>query len=177
MVEPHPYVNHVEWDGVDGAIGSAGMVCMNLIVFAYPLSVSFSGIHMLEIADESGTGPHSGYFDDPVLGPPWSHSSGAGAGMWSVVLENNSWTGDRAGMSRAIQSPWTDGWKEWPIPIGWGTYDASLGKYVIKGECHPVPTSQRFEIDASGNVTIRKFSRWIKRAPDNKVWLDGTRVR
>ena len=39
-----------------------------------------------------------------------------------------------------------------------------------------LPTIQRFEIDSQGSVTIRKFSHSIRRAIDNKVWLDGVRV-
>ena len=46
----------------------------------------------------------------------------------------------------------------------------------LVGQCAPNPTTQRFEIDANGTVTVRKFAHWIRRAVDGKIWLDGQRV-
>ena len=75
---------------------------------------------------------------------------------------------DRAGTAKVYPAPWSSGWKEWDIPIGWSD---RIGE--IKGRSRPNSEIERFEIDQSGAVTIRKFGHWIKRAPNNRVWVDG----
>ena len=147
---------------------------MNLVVALYPMTVSFCGIYMQEIPDEDENCPRSGYFANGEIGRPWSHTAGAGAGIWTCVSSGNIWTGDRVGTGRTFPPPWSDGWKEWDIPVGWGTYEG--GEYRIKGTSQTCPTTQRFEIDSQGTVTICKFSHSIRRTIDNKIWLDGVLV-
>ena len=95
----------------------------------------------------------------------------AGAGEWFLVTQRNEWTHDRAGTAKVSPAPWSSGWKEWDIPIGWSD---RIGE--IKGRSRPNSEIERFEIDQSGAVTIRKFGHWINRAPNNRVWVDGRRV-
>ena len=147
---------------------------MRIEVVVDPMFVSFVGLYMAELPDESGSCPHGGYFNSPEYGLPWSHSSAVGAGAWLNVRSGNQWAVDYAGTLQTYPQPWSFGWKEWEIPVGWGTFDGE--QYVTKGQCSPMPTTQRFEIDADGNVTIRKYSHWIKRSPDGRIWVDGIRV-
>ena len=174
ICEPQPRAIYAEWNGELGTNGCAGQVGMNLVVAVYPMTVSFFGIYMEEIPDEAENCPRFGYFSNAEIGRPWSHTTGAGAGIWTCVNSGNIWTGDRVGTGRVFPAPWSDGWKEWDIPIGWGAYES--GAYRVKGTCQPSPTTQRFEIDSQGAVTIRKFSHSVKRTIDNKVWLDDVRV-
>ena len=67
-----------------------------------------------------------------------------------------------------IQPPWSSGWKVWSIPVGWGD-----GLLQLRGQVLPAPTTQRFEIDGNGVMSIRKYGHEIIRAPDNRVWVDG----
>ena len=171
---PEPKAIHAEWNGGVGTNGCSGQVGMSLVVALYPMTVSFCGIYMQEIPDEDENCPRSGYFANGEIGRPWSHTAGAGAGIWTCVSSGNIWTGDRVGTGRTFPPPWSDGWKEWDIPVGWGTYEG--GGYRIKGTSQTCPTTQRFEIDSQGTVTIRKFSHSIRRTIDNKIWLDGVLV-
>ena len=171
VYEPVARASSASWDGAAGTNGIAGTLGMNLEIHVYPMSVSFCGVWMVEIPDESGCCPREGYFANPLPGMPWSHTAGAGAGIWSIVKQGNEWTHDRAGAGGSFPQPWSHGWLEWDIPVGWGEMRDEL-----VGQCAPNPTTQRFEIDANGTVTVRKFAHWIRRAVDGKIWLDGQRV-
>ena len=171
VFDPIPLVADAWWNGVEGTNGTAGTVVMNMELLLAPLTVSFMSIWVVEIPDEAEACPHSGYFDNPIYGRPWSHTTGAGAGEWFLVTQRNEWTHDRAGTAKVYPAPWSSGWKEWDIPIGWSD---RIGE--VKGRNRPNSEIERFEIDESGVVTIRKFGHWIKRAPNNHVWVDGRRV-
>ena len=144
---------------------------MNMELLMYPLYVSFCGIWAEEIPDELETCPKSGYYADPTVGKPWSHTTAAGAGKWREISAYNEWTHDKAGTRASYPMPWRAGWKEWDIPVGWGQYRGEL-----LGRCVPDPTTQRFDIEANGTVTVRKFGHWIKRNTSCDVWVDGNKV-
>ena len=167
-VEPVVVCRAAEWDGVVGTNGVAGNVLMMLHMFIEPTYVSFAGLYMEEIPDDT-LGGHDGYFDDQSKGGPWSHTQAAGAGVWEPVQANGYWTTDHAAVKEYVR-PWSNGWKVWNIPIGWGLIGS------LKGRIQPNPTVQRFEITEGGTVTIQKHGHTIIRATDNKVWLDGNRV-
>ena len=171
VFEPTPLAVDVWWNGIQGANGTAGTIAMNIELLLAPLTVSFMGIWVVEIPDETEECPHFGYFSNPTYGRPWSHTASAGAGEWFLVSRRNEWTHDRAGTARVYPAPWSSGWKEWDIPIGWSDRIDE-----IKGRSRPNSHVQRFEIDESGAVTIRKFGHWIMRKTNNKVWVDGKRV-
>ena len=79
-----------------------------------------------------------------------------------------SWMMDRVCRVRAYPRPWSNGWKEWRIPVGWGDYCRE-----VKGTMSPDPTTQKFTIDSEGTATIRKYNHEIKRTIDNHIWIDG----
>ena len=165
---PIPTPVSAVWNCVSGTVGTAGNVTMLIEMEVEPKTVSFLGVFMVEIPDESNNCGRHGYFADPTNGPPWSHSELAGAGDWIQVKSQGRWCADRVGMSRTLPAPWSNGWKEWNIPTGWG--DAL---YQLRGQVNPMPTKQRFDIDAAGTLSIRKYGHEIIRAVDNRVWVDG----
>ena len=171
VFEPTPLAVDAWWNGIQGTNGTAGTIAMNIELLLAPLTVSFMSIWVVEIPDETEECPHFGYFNNPTYGRPWSHTASAGAGEWFLVSRRNEWTHDRAGTARVYPAPWSSGWKEWNIPIGWSDRIDE-----IKGRSRPNSHVQRFEIDESGAVTIRKFGHWIMRKTNNKVWVDGKRV-
>ena len=166
---PIPTPVGAEWNGVAGSVGTAGNVTMLIEMEVEPKMVSFLGVFMVEVPDESNNCTRQGYFADATNGPPWSHSEAAGAGDWIQVKSQGRWCADRAGMSRTLPAPWSSGWKEWNIPVGWGD-----GLRQLRGEVNPMPTKQRFELDATGTLSIIKYGHEIIRAVDNRVWVDGT---
>ncbi len=171
VFEPTPLAVDAWWDGIQGTNGTAGTVVMNVELLLAPLTVSFMSIWVVEIPDEAEGCPHFGYFDNPTYGRPWSHTTGAGAGEWFLVSRHNEWTHDRVGTAKVYPAPWSSGWKEWDIPIGWSDRIDE-----VKGRSRPNSQVERFEIDESGEVTISKFGHWIKRKTNNHVWVDGRRV-
>ena len=168
VLEPVVSCRNVEWSGDIGTNGVAGNIMMRLDLYIEPTTVSFAGLAMEEVPTDIGLG-HGGYFDDQTKGGLWSHTQAAGAGHWDVVQTNAYWTTDHPQVISYAQ-PWCDGWKEWKIPVGWGIFG------TVKGVIDPDPTTQRFEITEGGDVTIFKYNHSIKRAIDNKVWVDGSRV-
>ncbi|MBR3923886.1 MAG: hypothetical protein IKJ45_12285, partial [Kiritimatiellae bacterium] len=168
VLAPIPTVVNAYWNGVTGTVGTAGNMSMIIELEVCPKTVSFLGIYMEEIPDESNNCGREGYFADPTNGPPWSHSFAAGAGRWSQIKSQGRWCADGVGTDRMIQPPWSSGWKVWSIPVGWGD-----GLLQLRGQVLPAPTTQRFEIDGNGVMSIRKYGHEIIRAPDNRVWVDG----
>jgi hypothetical protein len=162
------------WDGVVGQAGVAGDVTMELPLYVEPTNVSFEGLPIQEIIDDSQSGYHDGYFDDRTKGGSWSHDYASGAGDWHVVSTNGYWFTDRAGVrgNPSYVQPWINGRKEWAIPVGWST---PLGMEAV-GSISPNPTTQTFIIDTNGTVRVLKYGHEIKRSTDGKVWLDGLRV-
>lgn len=158
-----------EWDGVEGTQGVAGQVTLVTHLYVEPRYVSFKDLEMQEVPDEDEehTNGHDGYFNDQVKGGAWTHTVAAGAGHWIPVHTNGYWCSDRAG-ANIYQEPWTNGWKEWRIPVGWGVPGDNK-----KNVTPDPPTTQRFTITTNGTVTIRKYGHEVKRAINNRVWLDG----
>jgi len=171
VVVPSVVCRGAEWDGVSGTVGRAGDVCMRLALYVEPLYVSFEGLPMQEIVDDSQSGCHDGYFDDQSKGGSWSHDYASGAGDWHIVSSNAYWFTDNAGVVEYVR-PWRDGQKTWAIPIGWSRpWNRTLEAQIV-----PNPTTQEFQIDTDGTVSVRKYNHEIRRSVDNHVWLDGVRV-
>ena len=131
--------------------GEAGWLVLHLDFHVGPSYVSFQGIDFMEIPDESGNCPHGGYYNDVTKGGYLSHCAGAGAGEWNRVDANGFWCHDKAGHAGRYEQPWSDGWKEWPIPIGWGSNRTLQGQFDVP------PTTQKFMLTSDGTFTIRKF--------------------
>ena len=87
---------------------------------------------------------------------------------WEPVRSGSYWTTDHA-QAGSYPQPWTNGWKEWRIPVGWGIAG------TVKGVVVPDPTVQRFEITETGTVTVRKYQHEIQRNVANAILLDGVR--
>lgn len=131
--------------------GEAGMLLLHLDFNVGPSYVSFWGIDFMEIPDESGNCPHEGYYNDVTRGGYLSHCSLAGAGKWNRVDENGFWCHDKAGQAGRYERPWSNGWKEWPIPIGWGS------NLILLAQFDEPPTTQKFTLTSDGTFTFRKF--------------------
>lgn len=152
--EPHVICRYAVWDGNWGTYGIAGNVGMNLALFVEPSYVSFEGLYMAEIPDDTPR-QHWGYFDDTTKGGPWSHTAAAGAGHWSAVGSGGYWTMDAAGVRQYV-SPWSDGGKAWEIPVGWGNPG------VERGRISPNPTQQEFSMMPRHlNDMRRSTARWL----------------
>ena len=132
-------------------IGEAGWLILHLDFYVGPSYVSFYGVDFQEIPDESGNCPHGGYYNDISKGGWLSHCEAAGAGVWNLVNENGRWCRDKAGVGRGYERPWSDGWKEWPIPIGWGSNRILMAQFAIP------PTTQKFTLTSDGTFSIRKL--------------------
>ena len=131
--------------------GEAGWLLLHMDFLVGPFYVSFMGVDFMEIPDESGNCPHSGYYNDVTKGGYLSHCALAGAGEWNRVNGSGYWCRDKAGRAGWYEAPWSDGWKEWPIPIGWGMNQILLGQFDAP------PTTQKFTLSSNGTFTIRKF--------------------
>ena len=166
VIEPTVVCQSAEWDGVEGTQGVAGQVTLVTHLHVMPRHVSFEDLEMQEVPTTQGNG-HDGYFNDQTKGGSWSHTAAAGAGHWIPVHTNGYWCSDRAG-ANIYQKPWTNGWKEWRIPVDWG----QPGVWSKNVTPDP-PTIQRFEITSNGTVTVRKYEHEVKRSTNNKVWRDG----
>ena len=168
VVEPRIVCREAIWNGVLGTVGCAGQLQMNLFLYVMPTNVSFDGIFLVEIpVDEPCR--RDGYFrgtDTNKVGA-LSHNVDAGAGRW-LQVHGSEWTMDAVGRRTAYPPPWSDGWKEWDIPVGWG--DAL---HVLKGRFVPDPTSQLFTLDAEGTASIIKYGHVIERRTNNVVYVDG----
>ena len=59
--------------------------------------------------------------------------------------------------------PWSEGWKEWPIPVGWGVGEALWAQFDTP------PTTQRFSLTSDGVFTIRKYGFEATRDTTNHI--------
>lgn len=150
--------------------GEAGLLLMVFDSFVFPRHVSFQGVEMTEIADESGNCPHSGYYDDVVKGGPLSHSAATGAGSFVEVDACGQWGSDECGRGSRYEGPWSNGWKEWQIPVGWGVAGRLMGRLSEN------PTTQRFSLSADGKFGIAKYQFFAERDIHNNVWTNGIRM-
>lgn len=174
VVEPviearNPRVNAESWY-VSPVIGEAGHLLLYLDLYATPLHVSFEGVQMREVPDESQSCPHQGYYDDRSKGGNWSHTASDGAGGWYTVSSSGYVMSDKAGRRTSYQEPWTSGWKEWDIPMEWGEGG------VVQVPFNPNPTTQRFELQSDGFFTIRKHGHYAERNVLGLKWCDGELV-
>ena len=132
--------------------GEAGWLLLHLDLYVGPSYVSFYGLDFQEIPDESGNCPHDGYYNDVAKGGWLSHCAAAGAGTWHRIFSNDGYLcSDKAGRGGRYEKPWIDGWKEWPIPIGWGINEMRWAQF------DEPPTTQKFTLTPNGTFTIRKF--------------------
>ena len=132
--------------------GEAGWLLLHLDLYVGPSYVSFYGLDFQEIPDESGNCPHDGYYNDVAKGGWLSHCAAAGAGTWHRIFSNDGYLcSDKAGRGGRYEKPWIDGWKEWPIPIGWGINE------MLWAQFDEPPTTQKFTLTPNGTFTIRKF--------------------
>ena len=138
-------------ENLNVVVGEAGWLLLHLDLHVGPSYVSFQGIDFMEIPDESGNCPHGGYYNDVTKGGYLSHCAAAGAGEWNRVDASGFWCYDKAGHAGRYEQPWLDGWKEWPIPIGWGSNRILLGQFDVP------PTTQKFSLTSNGVFSIRKF--------------------
>ena len=154
---------------VDPVVGEAGHLLLFLDEYAAPYYVSFEGLMFIEIPDDSHDCPHDeyGYYHNETLGGPLSHTVQAGAGKWHSTNSQAFFGSDAAGRRIAYQQPWTEGWKSWPIPMGWG-----FGVDVL-GHFDPNPTSQTFTLHTNGTFRIEKFNHWAERAVTGEIIVDG----
>jgi hypothetical protein len=168
VYNPIVICKEVQWDGIEGTVGSAGQVGMKLWLGVGPSTVSFDGIFMVEIPDDV-IRAHEGYFCSPDFNRTGylSHSADAGAGKW-LQVHGGDWCVDEARRQRVYPEPWSEGWKEWNIPVGWGD-----GFKNLKGEISPMPTKQRFTIGVDGSASVEKYGNKIERHVNNKVYLNG----
>ena len=143
--------------------GEAGWLLMHLDLFVGPTYVSFKGIDFVEIADESGNCPHGGYYDDVEKGGYLSHCAAAHAGIYTEVALNGFWCSDKCGRGGRYERPWSDGWKAWPIPVGWGFNTSLMGQFETP------PTTQEFVLTADGTFTIRKYGYEATRDVNDNV--------
>ena len=147
--------------------GEAGWLLLYLTLHVEPLFVSFKGLQMREIPDESGNCPHAGYYNDTAKGGYLSHCVAAGAGVVNEIRADGYWTTDRCGRGGRYEEPWSDGWKEWPIPVGWGYCNSIMGRYDLP------PTTQRFTLRADGTFSIKKFGIEATRDIQNHIVIQS----
>ena len=171
VVEPnivalYPSTN-IESSRVNPVYGEAGHLLMYLQMFVEPQYVSFKGIKIVEIPDESQSGVHWGYYNDRQKGGNWSHTANDGAGIWNEVGETGFYGVDRAGHSVSYSPPWINGMKVWQIPMGWGT-----GGDSVAGQFDPNPTTQTFSLTEDGTFTIRKFNHEATRNIHGSIWCE-----
>lgn len=123
---------------------------------------------MVEIPDDI-VRAHHGYFNSTDFNRTGylSHTVGAGAGKW-LQVHGDEWCVDEAKRQTVYPEPWSNGWKEWNIPVGWGD-----GLKNLKGEISPMPTKQRFTISEDGSSSVEKYGNKIERRIDNRVYLNG----
>jgi hypothetical protein len=138
-------------EGIVPVSGEAGWLTLHFDQYIEPSLVSFEGVDFVEIPDESGNCPHGGYFCDITKGGPLSHCSAVGAGEFHTVTSTGFWSFDKCGRRGRYDPPLSDGWKEWPIPVGWGISPNVLGSFAEP------PTTQRFSLRADGTFSIRKY--------------------
>ena len=162
------------WDptlvDVNPVVGESGHLLLFLDRYAAPYYVSFEGLQFVEIPDESHNCPHDGqgYYADEARGGPLSHTQLAGAGKWRPANSQAFFGTDAAGTREAYSQPWMDGWKSWPIPMGWGYGADVLGRF------RNYPTFQTYTLSSDGTFRIDKFDHWAERNTLGMVWVDGS---
>ncbi|MBQ0032284.1 MAG: hypothetical protein KBT68_05740 [bacterium] len=162
----NPRVN-VNSSDVTPVFGEAGHLVLYMDLYATPFYVSFCGLEIREVPDESQSCPHMGYYDDRSKGGNWSHTANDGAGEWHAVHSSGYVMSDKAGRGTSYQQPWSYGTKEWAIPMAWGNgVDVSV-------PFSPNPTTQLFTLQENGTFSIRKHGHEATRNTLGLIWCDG----
>ena len=150
--------------------GEAGHLLLCLDVYVTPFYVSFKGLNIQEVPDESQSGLHDGYYDDRSKGGPWSHVAGEHtAGQWNEVNAAGYFGMDRAGRASRYDPPWVQGSKTWSIPMAWSPEPDDRFMQMFS----PNPTSQHFSISSNGTFRIEKFNHWAERPIHGSILVDG----
>ena len=155
---------------VSPVVGEAGHLLLYMDMYVEPSYVSFKGLQMREVPDESQSGTHQGYYDDTGKGGNWSHTSNDGAGPWNEVDLHGYYGTDEAGRRGKYEEPWSEGSKEWPIPMDWGRSSMTVGRFRTN------PTSQGFVLHANGTFRIEKFNHSAERTISGQAWCDDNPV-
>ncbi len=150
--------------------GTVGGVEMHLRLYVLPFDVSFYDLPIEEVP--CYTGIHTGFYTRPDQESGWYHTSAQGAGNWGRVKLDGYWMTDKVG-NHSLPSDWYAGVKVWDVPIGW---NSTIASPVVK-EINPGGYTQRFEIFTDGSFRIDKFGKWIMRTLDDKIFLNGVRVK
>ena len=159
--------------GVSPVEGESGHLLLCLDLYATPFYVSFKGLNIQEVPDESQSGPHSGYYNDQTKGGPWSHVAGEHmAGRWNEVDATGYFGTDRAGRSGRYDPPWIQGSKTWPIPMAWSPTPNDYFMQMFS----PNPTMQHYEISSNGTFRIEKFNHWAERPISGAIVVDGVAI-
>ena len=162
----NPRVN-VNSSDVTPVFGEAGHLVLYMDLYATPFYVSFCGLEIREVPDESQSCPHMGYYDDRSKGGNLSHTANDGAGEWHAVHSSGYVMSDKAGRGTSYQQPWSYGTKEWAIPMAWGNgVDVSV-------PFSPNPTTQLFTLQENGTFSIRKHGHEATRNTLGLIWCDG----
>ena len=152
---------------VSPVFGESGHLLLYQDLYATPFYVSFYGVQICEVPDESQSGPHQGYYDDRSKGGNWSHTASDGAGVWYTVLRSGYVMTDRAGRRTSYATPWSAGSKTWSIPMSWGAGG------VVEIPFAPNPTAQEFTLQDNGTFKIRKFGNDAERNVWGFIWKNG----
>ena len=118
------------------------------VAFAFCMSISAFGVTIPEL-------PQSAFADTEV--------------STNIAFNSQAFFGtDAAGTHEAYSQPWQDGWKSWPIPMGWGYGIGVLGRFK------DYPTFQTYTLSSDGTFRIEKFGHWAERNMLGMVWVDGS---
>jgi hypothetical protein len=164
----------------------AGGTGMNLNIYIYPLTVSFSRISMEEVP--SLDGDFNGYFSNVFFSNVWYHTVQMGAGQWVNIRPDNFRGTDRVWMGDVLPremsngemafdlhaGAWSSGTLIWKIPWGWQDSDAQIGDIPVK--TIKIRYNQVFEIDQFGTLSVSKFGYVVSRGTNNVFRLNGNIV-
>lgn len=173
VIEPNIVARNVRVNVSDvvGVRGQAGLLLMFMDMYLLPDYVSFRGLWIQEVPDDSQSGVHFGYYDDRQKGGDWSHVGDLnhGAGMWNEATESGYYATDKAGTHRSYELEWTYGWKEWNIPMAWSANAGGGGIEMFS----PIPTTQKFTLWPDGTFKIEKHNHCAERTIWNVFTIDG----
>lgn len=165
----NPQVNIMtNMPGYAQCLFKAGFLTLHIDMYVAPLFVSFIGMDVREIPDESQSCPHSGYFDDRQKGGSWSHTAANGAGGWNRVNGEGYYATDVAAYKAELIEPWSYGWKSWVIPMEYGWSGVAYGRILPDP-----PTTQDYTLYENGTLKIKKFQYEAKRNIYNIITING----
>ena len=142
----------------DPTIGVSGALKMCFDLVLLPTNVSFSAIQVVEVGMTSTNA--AGYFAEQRNAGFLSHTSAAGANVWTDVQAMNKGA-DEAQMAE-LAPPWCTGSMSWPMP---NKYRRKQNPLAEREFC---TTDQHFAVDVNGTATESKFD-WFATATTNRV--------